>query len=147
MASIKNSLRKIYAALGGTSSKSKTITGLLDDISTVASSGGGGGLPIIVVTATENSGEYTTDKTYAEARSVVDSGGLCVFKIESYGSNQYYLASNAISTTPASIGYVYSTANSFSGSKIMINRTEFNFSSDGTFTKTDTTYFVQTTTP
>lgn len=41
MASIKNSLRKIYTALGGTNTKSKTITGLLDDISTVASGGGG----------------------------------------------------------------------------------------------------------
>ena len=43
MASIKNSLRKIYTALGGTKSKAKSITGLLDEISTVATPGEGGG--------------------------------------------------------------------------------------------------------
>lgn len=67
MASIKNSLRKIYAALGGTSSKSKTITGLLDDISTVASSGGGGSdLFISEILFNEDTGKMYLNHTWKE---------------------------------------------------------------------------------
>ena len=81
MASIKNSLRKIYTALGGKSSKSKTITGLLDDISTVASGGSGGGVEIVNVTL-QGSGSSSTiksvDKTHGELINAHNNGKLVV---------------------------------------------------------------------
>lgn len=75
MASIKNSLRKIYTALGGTSSKSKTITGLLDDISTVASSGGGDNnnfIVPIIYDATDDT--YRTPITFSQIMDAYENG-------------------------------------------------------------------------
>lgn len=82
MASIKNSLRKIYTALGGTNTKSKTITGLLDDISTVASSGGGGeSSPItyLVFEYDNISNMYSTDQmTHEELLQKTSNGSVYV---------------------------------------------------------------------
>lgn len=81
MASIKQSLRKIYTALGGATSNSKTITGLLDDISTVASTEGGGGVEIVNLTL-QGSGSSSTiesmDKTRDELVNAHNNGKLVV---------------------------------------------------------------------
>lgn len=51
MASIKGALKKVYKALsGGTDTKAKSISGIIDDISTVASGGGGGGINLFEIT-------------------------------------------------------------------------------------------------
>ena len=73
MASIKNSLRKIYTALGGTNTKSKTITGLLDDISTVAS-GGSGGNERFIITFTQSGDTWSADKTLTEISNAWSDG-------------------------------------------------------------------------
>ena len=103
---------------------------------------------IIVVTVTKDSNTYTADKTYQEARNVIDSGGICIFKIMQTTSYDYFIVDFASTMyDPLNISCSCITVNSYSGNKIMINKTVFTFASDNTFTKTDNTYFVQTTTP
>ena len=104
MASIKNSLKIVYKSLsGGKNSKAKSISGIIDDISTVAS--GGGGSTRVIFDVSMESGEtgLVCDKTFNQIISAVNSGdvsfavrdgetGVILQSSEfSYGDNQIFL--------------------------------------------------------
>lgn len=119
----------------------------LNNLENGVASSGDEGSPIIIVTVTEDSGTYTTNKTYEEALSVINSGGICIFKIVGYLTYYYYLASYHDDIQSPYISACYSLANYYNENKIIFNRTDYVFNSDNTFTKNEKTYFVQTTTP
>lgn len=104
MASIKNSLRKIYTALGGTTSNSKTIPGLLDDISTVASGGGDKDIFKVNFVRVGSGNDIVSDKTLKDICDAVDKdipvfgfarigmGGCGIFFLSAiYYRDNYYL--------------------------------------------------------
>lgn len=85
--SIKSSLRKIYTALGGTDTNSKTITGLLDDISTVATPGGGGEIMVVTFTNGESSSiTYTADKNWQDVKDAFEEGVPVIGILHKFGT-------------------------------------------------------------
>lgn len=82
MASIKSALKKVYKSLsGGTDTSAKSISGIIDDISNVASGGSGGG-GVLYVNVVYNDGAATLDKTWKEIHDALVVEKKAIFSIE-----------------------------------------------------------------